>query len=111
MTSHDRTASSRRRLRNGRGGLVGVVAFVLVATASVLAAYFADSGAVPREPQRPEAAATPSGGKPEKAPEDPPAEICGNDAVLGGPDSPPAGAVTVSTAENLGTLTDEHPEG
>lgn len=111
MMSDVSTTASRRRLWQRRGGLIGVGAVVLVATASGATAYFTDSGAPTSEPQRGATSATSSAATPGKAPQDPPAEICGNGAALDGPNDPPAGAVTVTTTENLATLTSEHPEG
>src|SRR5690242_15863681 len=39
---------------------------------------------------------------PGSAPSDPPAQICGNSAMLNGPSSPPAGAVTVPAGDDSG---------
>ncbi|HEY3563134.1 MAG TPA: right-handed parallel beta-helix repeat-containing protein [Kribbella sp.] len=46
-----------------------------------------------------------------KAPAAPPAKICGNSKALAGPAQAPAGAVVVSTSQNLQTLTAQHPAG
>lgn len=58
--------------------------------------------------------ATPDGGSPDvplAAPETPPAQICGNTALLSGPASAPAGAVTVGTQDDLSALVDDAPPG
>jgi parallel beta-helix repeat protein len=46
-----------------------------------------------------------------RAPQTPPAKVCGNAAVLAGPASAPAGAVTVSTTQYLYDVTETHPSG
>lgn len=48
---------------------------------------------------------------PVKAPTTPPAKVCGNTKALAGPAQAPAGAVSVSTSQNLNQLTEANPGG
>jgi hypothetical protein len=71
--------------------------------------------------QSPKPRASPSGSAPTapsasttitaRYPATPPAPICGDHAVLDGPTSPPAGAVTISTTANLYDATQSAPPG
>jgi Right handed beta helix region len=45
------------------------------------------------------------------APQTPAAKVCGNAAVLDGPPSAPAGAVSVSSSQDLDDMTEKHPGG
>ncbi|MGW6277604.1 right-handed parallel beta-helix repeat-containing protein [Kribbella sp. NPDC055071] len=63
-----------------------------------------------------ESTTTPPGGSaapsaPPNAPTTPPAKICGNAKALSGPAQAPAGAVVVSTTQNLNELTTSNPAG
>ena len=49
--------------------------------------------------------------QPDAAPGEPTAEVCDNRTVLDGPASPPSGAVSVSTTQQLDDLTEQNPGG
>jgi len=93
-------AKRRNLLAGGAALLVGVLS---------VAALVAD-GSPSRNPDEPRSASTPTAA-PATAPTEPPARICGNTKALAGPAAPPAGAVVVSTKQNLQTLTAAHPAG
>lgn len=110
--SHVMAAPDRNRpILQRRGAMIGAGAFVVVAAASVATAYFNDSGTIPREPVGGATSTAPSAAVAREAPQDPPAQICGNQSVLDGPSGPPAGAVSVSPSANLGDLTRENAPG
>lgn len=54
---------------------------------------------------------TPDGGGGEPYPTAPTAQVCGNADLLTGPSDAPAGAVVVSTTDNLSDLVDQHAAG
>ncbi|MGW5190166.1 right-handed parallel beta-helix repeat-containing protein [Kribbella sp. NPDC004138] len=93
-------AKRRNLLAGGAALLVGVLS---------VAALVAD-GSPSRNPDEPRSASTPATA-PATAPTAPPARICGNAKALAGLAAPPAGAVVVSTKQNLQTLTAAHPAG
>jgi hypothetical protein len=45
------------------------------------------------------------------SPTSPPAAICGNASILNGPSSPPPGAVTISTSQNIQGKVNNYPNG
>jgi hypothetical protein len=92
-----------------RRPVVLVCALVLVAAATVTAwrlARHEDGGA-----QTPRAGSSATSTPRAPAPQTPPAKVCGNVAVLAGPASAPAGAITVTTRQKLYDVTDEQPGG
>ena len=83
---------------------------LVLATATVTVVRL--GGAGHDDAQAPRAGSPAAGSTvPAHAPQTPPAKVCGNDAVLAGPASAPAGAVTVSTRQNLADLTRTQPRG
>jgi hypothetical protein len=46
-----------------------------------------------------------------QAPTEPPAKVCGNEALLTGPSEAPEGAVVVNPGDDLGALVDQHDPG
>src|SRR5690349_278046 len=86
------------------GGLV--VAAALVAGGIT---YFSNDPTAKADPptSAPGVSATPA----PPAPTAPPARICGNASILAGPATAPAGAVVVSTTQNLNDLTTHNPAG
>ena len=87
--------------------LVVVCAVVLVA-ATVTAWRLA--GDEEQRAQTPRAASSPTP-SPLRAPQTPPAKVCGNTAALAGPASAPAGAITVTTTQSISGMTETHPAG
>jgi parallel beta-helix repeat protein len=91
---------------------IGVLAVALITGSVVLRSRTADD-----EPTGPPAAAATSPAVPAAtppatpAPSSPPVRICNNKSILNGPSKPPAGAVVVSTSQNLDLLTDDSPPG
>ncbi len=99
-----RSAWYRRRL------VLGVVVLVVAALAAVGIFVLGDEPAAKNAP--PPATGSPTITDAQvTAPSAPPARICGNSEVLFGPDTAPAGAVVVSTTDNLNDLTKANPAG
>jgi nitrous oxidase accessory protein NosD len=86
----------------GRRALAGGVAVGLVAVAAVT--YVVTAGGNPPSEAQTRPATTPTAA-PVKAPAAPPAKVCGNAKALAGPATAPAGAVVVTTSQNLEDLT------
>ncbi len=94
----------RRRL------VLGVVVLVVAALAAVGIFVLGDDPAAKSAP--PPTPGSPAvTNAPVTAPSAPPARICGNSKVLFGPATAPAGAVVVSTSENVNDLTEANPAG
>lgn len=108
MTRHRKRETLARKLTRHRRSLALVLIpgslAVLLALALVTMPNAADTTPVP-ESNEPRVAATVA------APDVPTAPICDNRQILDGPTDPPAGAVRVTTEEDLGRLTLEHGEG
>ncbi|GAA1134188.1 right-handed parallel beta-helix repeat-containing protein [Kribbella jejuensis] len=94
----------RRRRNLVAGGIL-----LLVGGLSTTAVLVADGDPAHKaKPAPPGASATVAA---VKAPVTPPAKVCGNTKLLTGPAQAPAGAVVVSTSQNLSTLTAQSPAG
>jgi nitrous oxidase accessory protein NosD len=83
-------------------------ALALLAGLAVVVTLIADGESSPRPTGKGTAAATV---KPVTAPSTPPVKICGNTKALSGPSTAPAGAIVVSTTQNLHDLTAANPPG
>jgi hypothetical protein len=92
-----------------RRPFVVVCALVLAAAATVTVVRLGDEDKQAPAPRAGLPAATAT--TPAPAPQTPPAKVCGNEALLAGPASAPAGAVTVSTTQPLYDLTKAYPSG
>jgi parallel beta-helix repeat protein len=84
----------------------GVAVLAVVAGAGVYAANQESSSGAASS-----GAAATSSAAPVVAPKSPPARICGNAKALSGPATAPAGAVVVSTKQNLHDVTEASPAG
>jgi len=93
----------RRRLTIILGLTAGTVALVAACVGTSGADHGKESGRL----TEPTIASTDEAAPPAE----PPAAICGNIDVLDGPVEPPAGAIRVSTSDDLGQLTRENPAG
>jgi parallel beta-helix repeat protein len=103
-------ATGRSAWYRGRRALVAAVAIVLAGALAVLAYILTADGEPVAQQTQPTPSAAPSSA-PVKAPSAPPAKVCGNAAALSGPKSAPAGAVVVSTTQNLEDLSAKSPAG
>jgi nitrous oxidase accessory protein NosD len=90
-----------------------ILAVALVVVAALVAAGIAVFAGDPPSGQAQTAPppAAPATNTKVTAPTAPPARICGNAKALAGPASAPAGAVAVSTSQNLNQLTESNPPG
>jgi parallel beta-helix repeat protein len=79
-------------------GVLGVVAYVVIADGRPVSGPESTSGTAPAAP-------------PAKAPTAPPTKICGNATALAGPATAPAGAVVVTPAQNLEDITAKSQAG
>jgi parallel beta-helix repeat protein len=94
-----------------RGVIATVCGLVLAAGIAVAAAVLDDpenSATGDRPGPKAPVATSPA---PARPPATPPVRVCGNASVLDGSTTPPAGAVTVATTQNLDHLTEAHPAG
>jgi Right handed beta helix region len=92
--------------------VIGVVALIVVA--ALVAVGIAIAGGDPSPQAQTANSATPTAQAPNEAPvapTTPPARICGNTTALSGPAQAPAGAVVVSTTQNVNQLTEANPPG
>lgn len=93
----------------GRRALIGAVAIVLAGVLAVVT-YVVTADGKPLSGSESTAVVTPTTA-PAKAPATPPAKVCGNAKALDGPATAPAGAVVVTTAQNLEDLTAKSAAG
>ncbi|GAA1561627.1 right-handed parallel beta-helix repeat-containing protein [Kribbella sancticallisti] len=109
MEQRDSSRSPGRGSAWYRHRLVAV-AVGLVLVAGLLVAIVVDNDdPAPGQAQSNSTAPAPT--PPLTAPSTPTAKICGNTAVLSGPATAPAGAVTVATTQNLNDITKASPAG
>ncbi|GAB2659691.1 right-handed parallel beta-helix repeat-containing protein [Kribbella swartbergensis] len=91
---------------------IGAAALVVVAALVAIGLAVLDDGESAPQQAQTAPSTTPVAESPAPpAPTAPPARICGNTSALAGPTQAPAGAVVVSTTQNLNQLTEENPAG
>jgi parallel beta-helix repeat protein len=102
--------TTARAWYRGRRALVAAAAIVVACALGVVVYVVRADGRPLSRSEATPSAAPPTTASP-KAPTAPPAKVCGNAAALSGPKTAPAGAVTVTPAQNLEDLSAKSPPG